>query len=253
MSFIALRLVPFCCINQPLDDREQYAMAKIIRGYQPSKKASYYSALSSSMPPSPPPTSGFEHSQWNPMVIALVVVVCCIFLLFSYQKILQRHCSHFGSITNSRNQGQSRRLHDAVADDPSLQLQSRGLDSFVMHSLPITQFKKNNEEETCKGITDCAVCLGEFEEGEWLKHLPHCSHVFHVSCIDAWFQTHSSCPLCRSYVFNLTMHQEHSVSVYTLLETLRREEFSQERAENYQILRSHVLQTSTEDGNSNSH
>ncbi|XP_027070550.1 putative RING-H2 finger protein ATL53 [Coffea arabica] len=205
------------------------------------------------MPPSPPPTSSFEPSQWNPMVIALVAVVCCIFLLFSYQRILQLHCSHFGSITNSRNQGQSRRLHDAVADDPSLQLQSRGLDSFVMHSLPITQFKKNNEEETCKGITDCAVCLGEFEEGESLKHLPHCSHVFHVSCIDTWFQTHSSCPLCRSYVFNLTTHQEHTVSVYTLLETLSREEFSQDRAENYQILRSHVLQTSTEDGNSNSH
>lgn len=193
------------------------------------------------MPTSPPPSSGIEPSHWDPMVITLVGVICCIFLLFSYHRILQRHCSQFGLITNSRNPGQSRRLHEAILDDPSLQFQSRGLDSFVLHSLPITQFKKENDAEACQGNTDCAVC---FEEGEWLKHLPHCSHVFHVSCIDTWFQTHSSCPLCRSYIFDLTMHQEHSVSMYTLLETLRREEFNQERAEHYQILRSHILRSS---------
>ncbi|KAL3530694.1 hypothetical protein ACH5RR_010016 [Cinchona calisaya] len=196
------------------------------------------------MSPSPTSTSGFEHSRWDPMVIALVGVICFLVLLYSYHRILLRHCSECNLISNSRNHSQSRRLHESIPDDPSLhEFQSRGLDSFVMHSLPITQFKEKKNEEGNTN-TDCAVCLGEFEEGEWLKHLPHCSHVFHVSCIDTWFQTHSSCPLCRSYIFNLTVHEEHSISVYTLLETLRRENFNQERSEQYQILRSQILQSS---------
>lgn len=45
--------------------------------------------------------------------------------------------------------------------------------------------------------TDCAICLGEFEEGQKVRMLPICSHGFHVGCIDAWLLSHSSCPNCR--------------------------------------------------------
>ncbi|KAK7307372.1 hypothetical protein VNO77_40377 [Canavalia gladiata] len=44
----------------------------------------------------------------------------------------------------------------------------------------------------------CAVCLGDFEEGEELRSLPECMHSFHVSCIDMWLNSHSSCPVCRA-------------------------------------------------------
>lgn len=44
----------------------------------------------------------------------------------------------------------------------------------------------------------CAVCLGEFEEGEELRKFPECMHCFHVACIDTWLCSHSSCPVCRS-------------------------------------------------------
>ncbi|XAR50938.1 hypothetical protein NMG60_11005406 [Bertholletia excelsa] len=44
----------------------------------------------------------------------------------------------------------------------------------------------------------CAVCLGEFVEGEELRVLPGCTHCFHVSCVDTWLRSHSSCPLCRA-------------------------------------------------------
>lgn len=211
------------------------------------------------MSPSPAPSSGFEPSHWDPLVIALVGIICCVFLLFSYHKILQRHCGDFGGSIAffSRNPTQShrrRRLNDENnLDSPSLQFQSRGLDSFLMHSLPITQFKKKKEGEelhlhchrngnTNTDDDDCAVCLGEFEDGDWLKHLPNCSHVFHVSCIDTWFQTHSSCPLCRSFVYYNPNMNQNTVSIYALLEALRREENDQERAQQYQVLRTQILQ-----------
>lgn len=191
------------------------------------------------MPPSPTPAPGFQPSHWDPLVIALVGAICTIFLVLSYHRILHRHCCAFQVSALSRNQGhRRRRLNEVNTDDPSQQFQSQGLDSYIARSLPIVQFKKKNEDEMDGNNRDCAVCLGEFEEGEWIKHLPNCSHVFHVSCIDIWFQTHSTCPLCRAHIFDL----EYS---YNLLGTLPRERFhDQERPSLYEMLRSHVLQNS---------
>ncbi|KAJ6948032.1 hypothetical protein NC651_002399 [Populus alba x Populus x berolinensis] len=112
----------------------------------------------------------------------------------------------------------------------------------MTRSLPIAQFKKKNKEESSPSNNEFAVCLGEFQEGEWLKHLPNCCHVFHTACIDTWFQSHTNCPLCRSHVFNLSPCRDFSVSAHTLLDIPTREELSQEREANYQVLRSQILQ-----------
>ncbi|XVE79645.1 hypothetical protein DITRI_Ditri14bG0074700 [Diplodiscus trichospermus] len=185
--------------------------------------------------PRPPP--------WNPLVMALVAVVCTIFLVFSYFKILRRLCCAFNAAIFSRNHVQIRLLDDRNIDTiPSSQNQSNALESTVIYSLPISQFKKENREEPpWISNTDCAVCLGEFEEGEWLRHLPSCTHAFHISCIDTWFQSHSSCPLCRSSVSDIIIRPECSVSMFTIMEASRRENFLQDRAGHYQMLRSEVL------------
>ncbi|KAK9065985.1 hypothetical protein SSX86_015387 [Deinandra increscens subsp. villosa] len=51
--------------------------------------------------------------------------------------------------------------------------------------------------------TDCPICLGEFSEGEKMRVLPKCKHLFHVKCIDKWLVSHSSCPICRQLLFEL--------------------------------------------------
>lgn len=198
--------------------------------------------------PAPSSSFDFEPSHWNPLVIALVGFICCIFLLFSYHRIFQRHCVGGGG---GRHLLPRRRLNENNPDSPSLQFQSRGLDSFLVQSLPISQFKKRKEKEKEEvlrhgnGTTDldrnddCAVCLGEFEDSDWLKQLPNCSHVFHVCCIDTWFQSHSNCPLCRSSVYNMN---QNTVSIYALLEALRREENDQERSEQFRVLQNQILQ-----------
>lgn len=47
------------------------------------------------------------------------------------------------------------------------------------------------------GSTECAICLGEFVEGDEVRALPQCGHSFHVVCIDTWLGSRSSCPSCR--------------------------------------------------------
>ncbi|XP_048139037.1 RING-H2 finger protein ATL34-like [Rhodamnia argentea] len=45
---------------------------------------------------------------------------------------------------------------------------------------------------------DCAICLGEFIEGEPCWVLPSCKHTFHSSCFDRWLMIHLYCPTCLS-------------------------------------------------------
>ncbi|KAI3770977.1 hypothetical protein L6452_02126 [Arctium lappa] len=47
-------------------------------------------------------------------------------------------------------------------------------------------------------VTECTICLEDFEDGQNVRVLPHCGHEFHVRCIDKWFESHSSCPNCRN-------------------------------------------------------
>ncbi|GAV87675.1 zf-RING_2 domain-containing protein [Cephalotus follicularis] len=49
----------------------------------------------------------------------------------------------------------------------------------------------------------CTVCLYEVKAGERVRQLPKCKHCYHVECIDAWFQSRSTCPICRKEVSHL--------------------------------------------------
>lgn len=72
----------------------------------------------------------------------------------------------------------------------------RGLELPVLNSLPVYVHYPKAEQPP----QECAVCLSEFGNGEVVRLLPDCTHTFHIDCIDMWFNSHSTCPLCRSKV-----------------------------------------------------
>ena len=43
----------------------------------------------------------------------------------------------------------------------------------------------------------CAVCQDSMNTGATVRKINYCSHQFHRTCIDIWFQTHVRCPTCR--------------------------------------------------------
>lgn len=67
----------------------------------------------------------------------------------------------------------------------------------ILASLPAFGYSDPSDE---KGESECAICLTEFTKDELLRELPNCRHVFHMECVDMWFGSHSSCPLCRVVV-----------------------------------------------------
>ncbi|KAJ8569821.1 hypothetical protein K7X08_006398 [Anisodus acutangulus] len=77
-------------------------------------------------------------------------------------------------------------------------LHDSGLDQAFVDALPVFLYK---EIVGLKEPFDCAVCLCEFSEEDKLRLLPLCSHAFHISCIDTWLFSNSTCPLCRGILF----------------------------------------------------
>ncbi|KAI5422232.1 hypothetical protein KIW84_045628 [Lathyrus oleraceus] len=72
------------------------------------------------------------------------------------------------------------------------------LEESILESLPVMVFKP----EDFKDGLECAVCLCDVVEGEKVRVLPKCNHGFHLDCIDMWFESRSTCPLCRNVVSN---------------------------------------------------
>ena len=43
----------------------------------------------------------------------------------------------------------------------------------------------------------CSICQDSYEIQSECRMLNTCHHRFHRQCIDTWFQSHITCPVCR--------------------------------------------------------
>lgn len=59
--------------------------------------------------------------------------------------------------------------------------------------LPTFGYEKQETSESMQ----CTICLTAFEEGEQVKQLPRCFHLYHPTCIDQWLRRNYTCPICR--------------------------------------------------------
>ncbi|KAK3159750.1 hypothetical protein QOZ80_1BG0050560 [Eleusine coracana subsp. coracana] len=66
-----------------------------------------------------------------------------------------------------------------------------GLDAAAIAALPSFPYRPSAGAE-------CAVCLYALDEGQMVREIPGCKHVFHQECIDVWLASRASCPVCRA-------------------------------------------------------
>ncbi|KAG1371284.1 RING-H2 finger protein ATL2 [Cocos nucifera] len=126
------------------------------------------------------------------IVVLFTAVLLILFLhLYLRWRVLRR--------TSSGRRRRRRRLIFAGEDQNSPFPADRGLAADVLKSLPVFVFSGGGGGDGDE-VVECAVCLAEFDEGEKVRSLPRCGHRFHIDCIDMWFRSHATCPLCRAAV-----------------------------------------------------
>ncbi|GKA88271.1 RING-H2 finger protein ATL8-like protein [Tanacetum coccineum] len=67
------------------------------------------------------------------------------------------------------------------------------LNKRILDTLPKVTWSASESEVATKS----AICLSDYEEADEIQVLPTCQHVYHVTCIDTWFDSYSSCPTCH--------------------------------------------------------
>ncbi|XP_022862743.1 E3 ubiquitin-protein ligase ATL41-like [Olea europaea var. sylvestris] len=128
-------------------------------------------------------------------IISLSFVVFLVTILHIYARYVLRR--------QARRQATLRHLGfiTSTANIQSMELPKTGLDPSIMALLPIFVFKQtngNSSDEMGSSSIECSVCLSMLEDGEMARTLPNCKHTFHVECIDKWFGSNSTCPICRA-------------------------------------------------------
>lgn len=149
----------------------------------------------------------------------MVVIAAAAFLLVTYSRLVSRHLFQpsvrlLRRYCHRRDPPHLPSLSDIESppydsSDGFYAYSPYGLDDSVIKSMPLSIYttkKKSKSKGDRKRLIvleahDCAVCLLEFEENDYIRTLPQCCHSFHVDCIDMWLRSHANCPLCRASIF----------------------------------------------------
>lgn len=87
-----------------------------------------------------------------------------------------------------------------VHDEATAAVERGGLSQASIAAIPAFVYGAAASAGAGDGEAQCAVCLEALSGGEKARRLPVCAHTFHVGCIDMWFHSHATCPVCRCHV-----------------------------------------------------
>ncbi|RZC87063.1 hypothetical protein C5167_041991 [Papaver somniferum] len=154
--------------------------------------------------------------DFSPPLIAMVVIVITAFVIVTYFRLISRHLlppiihllrkwrirwrlyRHRRRSYNPSTGEDIESSFSPPSDSAFHYLSSYGLDDSLIKTIPLSIYSAKTKT---KSVLDCAVCLLEFEENDYIRTLPICSHSFHVDCIDIWLRSHANFPLCRGGIF----------------------------------------------------
>jgi len=143
----------------------------------------------SSQPPSSPP-----RTLAISLAVSLLFVSSAILLVTATTAFMLRYCRQ------RRDRPGSESGHRVPGATPTGGTDAAaGIRSLpgVEMTLPAFSYAPHDVEHG-GSVLECAVCLGAVKEGEMVRQLPACMHVYHVGCIDRWLAAHQTCPVCRS-------------------------------------------------------
>ncbi|KAK2657936.1 hypothetical protein Ddye_010988 [Dipteronia dyeriana] len=125
----------------------------------------------------------------NPFLIGLLGIIAGSVMVATY------HCIAFACCYNNNNSNRAALDESQLSNNTHEQREirrQRGTSNSTLRLIPVYRYSKDCDQGTC------SVCLCEFKEGEQIRVLPECLHLFHVACIDMWLSSHNNCPNCRA-------------------------------------------------------
>ncbi|KAF8754855.1 hypothetical protein HU200_011392 [Digitaria exilis] len=136
-------------------------------------------------PPPPPPSSNNSVIAGLTIAFGIFVFLVSCLCTMSRQNRATEAATHpaVAIVPPEPWDSDERRVRPAAADLPSF---------------TYSQSVKHNVTGAGEEAATCSVCLGVFQNGEMVRLLPVCLHLYHVECIDLWLDAHSTCPICRS-------------------------------------------------------
>lgn len=156
--------------------------------------AAQYEVVVAQMSPTGTGENQYGYAKVTPSMAIIIVVLIAALFFMGFFSVYIRHCSN-----SAGGGGSVRPLGTGAAGGRSGQTAAtRGLDPAVIETFPTMVYSMVKGLKIGKGVLECAVCLNEFEDDETLRLIPKCDHVFHPECIDAWLESHTTCPVCRA-------------------------------------------------------
>jgi Ring finger domain len=121
----------------------------------------------------------------------LIMIVCCMSCVMST-------LSYFVRVTiEQRLLGRADELNASHERVRSV-VPSRGLGEVEREALGVVIFSVEHLDAGVGSKAECSICLTEIEVGQDCRKLPDpCGHLFHLACIDQWFNQSVACPLCK--------------------------------------------------------
>ncbi|KAM0053451.1 putative transcription factor C2H2 family [Helianthus debilis subsp. tardiflorus] len=125
-----------------------------------------------------------NNAFFTPLVISIMGISATALAVLFYHLLLVRYCIR-------RHAARMAALRTFAGEEIPT-----GVDDKTLSTIPIITYNKS-DPESLSDQCECAVCLADLENGDMVRLLPDCKHLFHVKCIDEWFVGHASCPVCR--------------------------------------------------------
>lgn len=154
---------------------------------------------------SPSSSAGVGLGYGIAIAVGILVLISTI-MLASYLCVRIKSTAPAGPTTSGHriNRVPSFSSSSSAPPPPALGLDGPTIESccpkfpYARHVAPQQQQQQQRQKGRRGVVGPCAICLGDYEEGEMVRVVLECDHSFHARCVDEWLRMSATCPVCRS-------------------------------------------------------